>query len=108
MRTTPLKDLQQQNNSANDVVVGIAASGTTPYVNWRIRSVQQIILLQEVFPVMQAPLKPHSSYRRSSGSRVCNGSSRMKAEPHKISVKHDFDRHNDNQQRKQNGRHATK
>jgi hypothetical protein len=34
---------------------------------------------------------------------------RMKAGTRKISVKHDFDRHNDNQAkwRKQNGRHAT-
>jgi N-acetylmuramic acid 6-phosphate (MurNAc-6-P) etherase len=34
------KDLQEHKISANDVVVGIAASGTTR-TYWRIRSVQQ-------------------------------------------------------------------
>jgi N-acetylmuramic acid 6-phosphate (MurNAc-6-P) etherase len=93
-----LEDLQEHKISANDVVVGIAASGTTPYVIGGLEACNKIILLQEVFPVMQATTFSNCtvSYRRSSGSRVCNGSSEWKLEPHKISVKHDFDRHNDN------------
>jgi hypothetical protein len=45
------------------------------------------------------------------GPEFVTGSSRMKAGTAKISVKHDFDRHNDTtrqSERKQNGRHATK
>jgi hypothetical protein len=45
------------------------------------------------------------------GPEFVTGSSEWKLEPHKISVKHDFDRHNDTtrqSERKQNGRHATK
>jgi N-acetylmuramic acid 6-phosphate etherase len=54
-------------------VVGIAASGTTPYVIGGLEACNKIILLQEVFPVMQKVLSQlHSLYRRSSGSRVCN------------------------------------
>jgi N-acetylmuramic acid 6-phosphate etherase len=44
------KDLQEHKISANDVVVGIAASGTTG----GLEACNKIILLQEVFPVMQA------------------------------------------------------
>jgi N-acetylmuramic acid 6-phosphate (MurNAc-6-P) etherase len=56
------KDLQEHKISANDVVVGIAASGTTPYVIGGLEACNKIILLQEVFPVMQAAhfLKLHS------------------------------------------------
>jgi N-acetylmuramic acid 6-phosphate etherase len=55
------KDLQEHKISANDVVVGIAASGTTPYVIGGLEACNKIILLQ-VFPVMQAThfLKLHS------------------------------------------------
>jgi N-acetylmuramic acid 6-phosphate etherase len=61
-------------------VVGIAASGTTPYVIGGLEACNKIILLQEV-PVMQAAHFSNCtvSYRRSSGSRVCNRQSRMKA-----------------------------
>jgi hypothetical protein len=82
--------------SANDVVVGIAASGTTPYVIGGLEACNKIILLQEVFPVMQAAHFSNCtvSYRRSSGSRVCNRQFQNESwNRTKISVKHDFDCH---------------
>jgi N-acetylmuramic acid 6-phosphate etherase len=106
-----LEDLQEHKISANDVVVGIAASGTTPYIGG-LEACNKIILLQEVFPVMQAThsLKLHSFYRRSSGSRVCNGQFQNESwNRTKISVKHDFDPTMIQLGKvKQNGRHATK
>jgi N-acetylmuramic acid 6-phosphate etherase len=41
-----LEDLQEHKISANDVVVGIAASGTTPYVIGGLEACNKIILLQ--------------------------------------------------------------
>jgi N-acetylmuramic acid 6-phosphate etherase len=35
------KDLQQHNINANDVVIGIAASGSTPYVAWALNECQK-------------------------------------------------------------------
>ena len=46
------KDLQEYQISAKDIVIGIAASGTTPYVFLHCKLAMRIILLLAVLPVM--------------------------------------------------------
>ena len=76
------KDLQAYNISANDVVVGIAASGTTPYVIAALKACQQGNISTGCITCNQgSPLAKVSDYPIEVvvGPEVLTGSSRMKA-----------------------------
>ena len=76
------KDLQAYNISTNDVVVGIAASGTTPYVIGALNACQQANISTGCITCNQgSPLAQVSDYPIEVvvGPEVLTGSSRMKA-----------------------------
>ena len=76
------KDLQTYNISSNDVVVGIAASGTTPYVIAALKACQQDNIRTGCITCNQgSPLAQVSDYPIEVvvGPEVLTGSSRMKA-----------------------------
>jgi N-acetylmuramic acid 6-phosphate etherase len=76
------KDLQAYNISANDVVVGIAASGTTPYVIAALKACQEANISTGCITCNQgSPLAQVSDYPIEvvGGPEVLTGSSRMKA-----------------------------
>ena len=76
------KDLQAYNITANDIVVGIAASGTTPYVVGALKACQmQKIPTGCITCNAESPLTKVSDYPVEVvvGPEVVTGSSRMKA-----------------------------
>ena len=76
------KDLQAYNISTKDVVVGIAASGTTPYVIAALKACQQANISTGCITCNQgSPLAQVSDYPIEVvvGPEVLTGSSRMKA-----------------------------
>jgi len=76
------KDLQAYNISTNDVVVGIAASGSTPYVIGALNACQQANISTGCITCNQgSPLAQVSDYPIEVvvGPEVLTGSSRMKA-----------------------------
>ena len=76
------KDLQAYNISTNDVVVGIAASGTTPYVIGALKACQQANISTGCITCNQgSPLTKVADYPIEVvvGPEVLTGSSRMKA-----------------------------
>ena len=76
------KDLQSYNITANDIVVGIAASGTTPYVVGALKACQmQKIPTGCITCNAESPLTKVSDYPVEVvvGPEVLTGSSRMKA-----------------------------
>ena len=76
------KDLQAYNISANDVVVGIAASGTTPYVIAALKACQETNISTGCITCnLGSPLAKVSDYPIEVvvGPEVLTGSSRMKA-----------------------------
>ena len=76
------KDLQAYNITANDIVVGIAASGTTPYVVGALKACQmQKIPTGCITCNAESPLTKVSDYPIEVvvGPEVVTGSSRMKA-----------------------------
>ena len=76
------RDLQTYSVSTNDVVVGIAASGTTPYVIGALKACQQANITTGCITCNQgSPLAQVSDYPIEVvvGPEVLTGSSRMKA-----------------------------
>ena len=76
------KDLQAYNISTNDMVVGIAASGTTPYVIGALKACQQANISTGCITCNQgSPLTKVADYPIEVvvGPEVLTGSSRMKA-----------------------------
>ena len=76
------KDLQAYNISTKDVVVGIAASGTTPYVIAALKACQQAKIITGCMTCnLGSPLAQVSDYPIEVvvGPEVLTGSSRMKA-----------------------------
>ena len=76
------KDLQAYNITTNDAVVGIAASGTTPYVIAALKACQQANISTGCITCNQgSPLAQVSDYPIEVvvGPEVLTGSSRMKA-----------------------------
>ena len=76
------KDLQAYNITANDIVVGIAASGTTPYVVGALKACQmQKIPTGCITCNAESPMTKVSDYPVEVvvGPEVVTGSSRMKA-----------------------------
>jgi N-acetylmuramic acid 6-phosphate etherase len=75
-------DLQAYNISSKDIVVGIAASGTTPYVIGALKSCQQANIITGCITCNQSsPLAQVADYPIEVivGPEVLTGSSRMKA-----------------------------
>jgi N-acetylmuramic acid 6-phosphate etherase len=76
------KDVDQLNVSANDVVMGIAAGGTTPYVHGALRRARErggrTIFLSCVQPVQNEP-PVDVVIRPLTGPEVLTGSTRLKA-----------------------------
>jgi N-acetylmuramic acid 6-phosphate etherase len=76
------KDLVKHSISTNDIVVGIAASGTTPYVIAALKACQQANIKTACITCNQgSPLAKVSDYPIEVvvGPEVLTGSSRMKA-----------------------------
>ena len=76
------KDLEKWNISENDVVIGIAASGTTPYVIEALKKCRENNILTACITCNQsAPLIECSDYRMVAvvGPEFITGSTRLKA-----------------------------
>ena len=76
------KDLQQQSISGNDVVIGIAASGTTPYVIGALKRCRESqIPTSTITCNPNAPILDHADFKLCAevGPEFVTGSTRMKA-----------------------------
>lgn len=76
------RDLQQYHVSAKDIVVGIAASGTTPYVKGALEDCRKNgIVTGCIVCNPQSPVAAHADYPIEviTGSEFVTGSTRMKA-----------------------------
>ena len=75
-------DLRERNVTANDVVVGIAASGRTPYVIGALNAARQIgAVAVAVVNVSQAQMREHADLTIAAvtGPEALTGSTRLKA-----------------------------
>ncbi len=106
-------DLQQFDINENDVVIGIAASGTTPYVIGGLKACnEKQISTGSISCNAGSPLSQTAKFPIEVivGSRICNrkfeNESRYRS---KISSQYDFDSYYDSarqSKRQQNGRYA--
>ncbi len=81
-RALGARDLEQRSVSAKDVVVGIAAGGTTPYVHGALDSAKKHGAATVFFACVPKDLAPDSadiSIRVVTGPEVLAGSTRLKA-----------------------------
>ncbi|SES01136.1 N-acetylmuramic acid 6-phosphate etherase [Salisediminibacterium halotolerans] len=80
--TLAAEDLQREQLTANDVVVGIAASGSTPYVIGGLRYANSIgALTGSIACNKNAPMSAEADYpiEVETGSEILTGSTRLKA-----------------------------
>ncbi|GAB5551598.1 MAG: N-acetylmuramic acid 6-phosphate etherase [Saprospiraceae bacterium] len=80
--TQAWEDLQQYNINSQDIVVGIAASGTTPYVVHGLKTCQaQGIVTASICCNIGAPISQHADYPIEVivGPEFLTGSTRLKA-----------------------------
>lgn len=80
--TQAWEDLQQHNINAQDIVIGIAASGTTPYVIHGLKTCQaKGILTGSICCNIDAPISQHADFPIEVivGPEFLTGSTRLKA-----------------------------